>query len=145
LKQAVAPAPEAAISADPDEKSRLDKLSGGAGSLYSDVVDVVSKSAGKAEDARAKEFVAGLPSDPTLGDSMIQQDPTRALGFIGHGTAVGNVKLRAKGKITIDGIASWAAGDWYLRRVNHQIVQGVRADQQGKARGSYITRFMVTR
>jgi hypothetical protein len=145
VKQGAATAPETPISPDPDHKSRLDKLGLGMGSLYSDVVDVVSKSEGKAEDGRAKEFVAGLPSDPLLGDSTIQQDPTRSLGFIGYGTVVGNVQLRAKGKITINGIAPWAAGDWYLRRVNHQIARAGGVDKQGRARGGYITRFIVTR
>jgi hypothetical protein len=144
-KQAPAPTPEAPISADPDVKSRLDKLGTGAGSVYGDVTDVMAKSEGKAEDARAKELVAGLPSDPALGDATVQQDPTRALGFVGKGTAVGNVELRAKGKLTIKGIAPWAEGDWYVRRVNHQITTGAGADPQGKARASYITRFMVTR
>jgi hypothetical protein len=145
LKQGVAPPPEPPLSADPDEKSRLDKLGGGAGSVYSDVVDVVSKSAGKLEEARAAEFVAGLPSDPALGEAAILQDPTRALGFVGHGTVVGNINLRAKGKITIEGIAPWAKGDWYVRRVNHQVSQGSGIDQHGRARGTYRTCFVVTR
>jgi hypothetical protein len=144
-KKAAPPPPETPLAADPDEKSRLDLLGAGAGSLYSDVIDVVSKASGKVEEARAAEFVAGLPSDPDLADMAVLQDPTRALGFIGHGTVVGNVNLRAKGKITIEGIAPWAKGDWYVRRVNHQVTQGGGVDQQGRAFGTYRTRFVVTR
>jgi len=144
-KQGTVPPPEAPLSADPDEKSRLDKLGTGAGTVYSDAIDVVSKSAGQAEDARPEENVVGLPSDPDLGDLSTQQDPTRALGLLGHGTAVGNVNIRAKGKITIAGIAPWANGDWYVRRVNHQVTRGVGVDRRGNPRGTYRTRFTVTR
>lgn len=145
LKQGAPPPPEEPLAVDADTKSRLDKLGAGAGSVYSDAVDVVSKSVGTAEDARAKENVAGLPSDPALGDSTILQDPTRAFGFIGHGTTIGNVKLRAKGKMTITGIAPWAEGDWYLRRVNHRVTRGSGLDEHGKPKGTYLTRFIVTR
>jgi len=144
-KKGVAPQPEQPLSADPGEKSRLDQLGVGVGTVYSGAVEAVSKSAGKTEDARAAEFVAGLPSDPALAELAIQQDPTRALGFIGLGLAVGNVNLRAKGKITIEGIAPWAKGDWYVRRVNHRITRGHGVDKKGEAVGTYRTRFVVTR
>ena len=56
------------------------------------------------------------------------------LGLHGDGLAVGTVKLRAKGKIGIEGIANWAEGDWYVRQVNH-----IAMSQ------NYWTRFVVTR
>jgi len=143
--QGTAPPPEAPLSADPDEVSRLDLLGTGAGDVYSDALDVISKSAGQAADARPKENVVGLPSDPDLGDLATQQDPTRALGLLGYGTAVGNVNIRAKGKITIAGIAPWANGDWYVRRVNHRVTRGFGPDRRGESRGTYRTRFTVTR
>ena len=52
----------------------------------------------------------------------------------GDGLAVGTIKLRAKGKVEIAGVANWAEGDWYVRQVTHII-----ADQ------NYLTRFVVTR
>ena len=141
-KQGSPPAPEGMLAAAPDTKSRLDKLGAGLGSIYADAVDVVSKSAGQAEDARARQNLVGLPSDPVLRDYAIQQDPTRSYGFVGRGVMVGTVNLRAKGKLTITGIASWAEGDWYLRRVNHRV--GGRPDETG-TQGTYQTRFIVTR
>lgn len=144
-KKGTAPAPEAPLTVDADTKSRLDKLGGCAGSVYADALDAMAKSVGKAEEARPKENVAGLPSDPALAEAITRQDPTRALGLVGRGTVVGTVKLRAKGKVTIKGIASWAEGDWYVRKVNHRISSGSGRDEQGQPRGTYRTRFVVTR
>jgi hypothetical protein len=58
---------------------------------------------------------------------------------------VGNVKIRAKGKMTIQGLAPWANSDWYVRRVNHQVTTGAGADKKGESAGTYRTRFTVTR
>jgi hypothetical protein len=141
--QGTPPPPEAPLTVDADLKSRLDQNGGRAGSDYADAVDVVSKSAGRAEDARLQENMVGLPSDPALASELIQQDPTRAIGLVGEGTVVGNVKLRAKSKINIKGIAPWAEGDWYVRRANHRVTRG--GGSNGKASGTYLTRFIVTR
>jgi hypothetical protein len=105
----------------------------------------VSASAGKAEEARAVEDVAGAPSDPDLADWTIKQDPTRALGLVGRGIAVGSVNLRAKCKLSIEGIAPWAAGDWYVRRVNHRVTRGSGLDEHRQPKGTFHTRFVVTR
>src|SRR5574341_602046 len=43
-------------------------------------------------------YYAALASDPALAARLVKRDPTRALGLLGRGTAVGNVKIRAKGK-----------------------------------------------
>ena len=41
------------------------------------------------------------------------------LGLRGEGRAVGTVLLRAKGKVTILGLAQWAEGDWYVSKAVH--------------------------
>ncbi|WP_437594133.1 hypothetical protein [Sorangium sp. So ce1000] len=147
LKQGEAPQPEKPLTVDPDAKSVLDQKRAGAGAVLSGAVEAVSKSEGKVEDARAKQNVAGLPGDGQSAEGEIKQDPTRVLGLRGEGTAVGTVKMRAKGKVTIEGIATWAAGDWYVRRVNHVFTRVTALDRNRKPedRSTYRTRFLVTR
>ncbi|MFC9894497.1 hypothetical protein ACFVMC_12450 [Nocardia sp. NPDC127579] len=66
------------------------------------------------------------------------QDPTAALGFHGRGIALGTVALRAKSRVHISGVAPWAVGDWYVRRVGHHY----RRTGAGPA---YSTEFLATR
>jgi phage protein D len=84
----------------------------------------------------------GLPSDAALAERLVKRDRTRAMGLYGKGTAVGTVQLRAKGQVTIDGIAPWAQGDWYVARVNHIYTRVVEGNQD---RSTYETKFVVTR
>lgn len=93
-------------------------------------------------DQRAQRIDAGVPSDLKQGEQRIRQDPTRILGYQGSGTAMGTVFLRAKGSVDIQGIASTAAGRWYVKRVNH-IVQ--RATIGRETRLTYRTRLEATR
>jgi hypothetical protein len=86
--------------------------------------------------------VPALPSDPSLATAVTALDPTQVLGLRGTGRAVGTIMLRAKGKVTIEGLAPWAEGDWYVR-------QAVHTWQANTARkgdnSSYETSFTVTR
>ncbi len=43
------------------------------------------------------------------------------LGMSANGTTFGNIWLRAKSNITIDGVSERFNGDWYVSRVTHQI------------------------
>jgi hypothetical protein len=137
-QQAADPDPEDPITVDSEQKSRLDQIGDGSGDVYANAINVMSQAAGKAEDARARETLDGAPSDPDLAQQMTLQDTTRKYGLIGKGVAVGNVNFRAKSLMTINGVAPWADGDWYLRRVRHCITRG-------DARGSYRTHFVATR
>jgi hypothetical protein len=83
----------------------------------------------------------GLPSSPTGGDLAVVPDPTTAAGFRGEGSAPGTPALRAKSLVTIDGIAPWAAGDWYLACVVHSW----SADGALGRPSAYSTRFVATR
>ena len=86
--------------------------------------------------------VVGLPSDPRLAEAVTALDPTQVLGLSGTGRAVGSVKIRAKGKVTIEGIATWAEGDWYVAKAVHTW----RDTSVRQARSaSYETSFTVTR
>lgn len=91
---------------------------------------------------RPRVTTVGAPSDPGLPERAARRDPTRELGLFGRGMAVGTYKLRAKGKVTISGIAPWVDADWYLRKVIHNFT----ADRDGQVdRSTYVTRFEVTR
>lgn len=67
-------------------------------------------------------------------------DPTCTLGYHGRGIAVGDVALRAKSRVQISGIAGWAEGDWYVRRVNH-----IFSRAEGPSHTPYSCEFLVTR
>ena len=95
--------------------------------------------------------VIGLPSDPHLAEAVTVWDPTQALGLRGQGVAVGTIKLRAKGKVTIEGVAPWAEGDWYVNKAVHNwrdtTMAPLRRDRDRPPRhtATYETSFTVTR
>ncbi len=86
--------------------------------------------------------MVGLPSDPHLAEAVTALDPTQVLGLRGTGTAVGTIKLRAKGKVTIEGLAPWAEGDWYVSQAVHTWQDTSTSRQHG---ASYETSFTATR
>jgi phage protein D len=89
-----------------------------------------------------KVQAAGTTPNPDEAKAKVKPDPTRALGYKGSGVARGNVTLRAKSRVTITGVSPWAAGDWYLRKVNHKFT---RAKVQEKYLSNYSTTFEATR
>lgn len=91
---------------------------------------------------RAAKEPTGAPSDPAALEERIKQDKTRILGYFGKGTAMGTVFLRAKGPVKIDGLASWASGRWYVRRVNH-IFERTALDK--KVSVTFRSKFEATR
>ncbi len=58
-------------------------------------------------------------SDHARAEQAVLPDQTRIFGLQGKGRAVGSINLRAKGKVTVNGIAPWASGDWYAHKVVH--------------------------
>lgn len=101
-------------------------------------------------DQPAAGAAAGPVSDPVRAAQAVLPDQTRILGLLGKGRAVGTVNLRAKGKVTVNGLAPWASGDWYV----HKVVHLWRAGESGRAPsrrstrfalGTYETRFEATR
>jgi phage protein D len=89
----------------------------------------------------------GQPSDPGRAQRAVVTDPTQVLGLRGEGRAVGNIALRAKGKVEIVGLADWAEGDWYVSKAIHtwsdtRTTDDVKAKRK---RSSYETKFTATR
>lgn len=82
------------------------------------------------------------PSDKERAETLTVQDPTRILGWTGKGRAIGTVKMAAKSMVTIKGIPSWAAGDWYIGMATHSYRRLVSGDQ---TTATYETSFVVTR
>jgi phage protein D len=89
-----------------------------------------------------KVQAAGATPDPDEAKAKVKPDPTRSLGYRGSGVARGNTKLRAKSRVTITGVSPWAAGEWYLRKVNHKFT---RTKVQEKYQSNYTTTFEATR
>jgi hypothetical protein len=135
-KTADPPAPEAPLEVDPTADAELAKAA-----------DILGKAAGKPEESRPALNIVGGVSDPNKYATEVKADPTRILGFYGKGTVIGTVKLRAKGKVTIKGIAPWAEGDWYVHQVNHiyQRINVMDKKKQIKNRSTYETKISVTR
>ena len=137
-QSAPAPAPEDPLTISPG---------GSKDAQLAQAATLAASSSDKPDVARPAPIVEPLPSDTDKAKRRIQQDPTRIVGFTGDGTAVGTIKLRAKGKVTIKGIAPWAEGDWYVHKVNHlytRIVQ-TNSKQHKQDRSTYQTKFNATR
>lgn len=135
-QQATPPPPDPPLEVDPTADAQLQQAA-----------DAAAKSDGQPADGRPTPVLSGKASDPVKLGVQIQQDPTRILGFYGKGVAVGTIKLRAKGKVTIKGIAPWAEGDWYVHKVNHcyQRVIVNDAKLKEKDRSTFQSKLAVTR
>jgi phage protein D len=129
-----APASTSALSSD------LQRTGTGASAVLTSGTQAAAT--GLTSDTLVRESsVAGLPSNPALPQTATdRQDRTRVLGLLGHGLMVGSANMRAKGKVEIQGIAPWAAGDWYVRLVKHLYRAGDRPRN-----ATYQTQFEVTR
>lgn len=134
------PAPPPAVEAPLD-------VGPGASTTLSEAAGLMAKSPGQPADARPKDVVRGLPSDPERALSRIRQDPTLVLGFSGDGLCRGTIMLRAKGKVTIKGLPPWVEGDWYVHKVNHIYTRIAVPGKDTKMvdRSTYQTKFAVTR
>lgn len=132
-----APQPSSPPPSDAGHIAHVDKR-GGNTAAYRAGADVANRAAVKPEQYRHHNFMSGLPSNPNLVEEITRQDPTRILGLRGEGTAVGNVMIRAKGKIGINGLAAWVDGNWYVHKVVHTV------NLSGKEQ-SFRTKFSVSR
>jgi hypothetical protein len=137
------PATPDAIAVDPTMASRADPG-------YVGAVATAAAATETHADHVPSSTAAGLPSSPDRASQVTRRDTTAPLGFSGEGTATGTIMLRAKSLVTIQGIAPWAAGDWYVRRAVHvwrdtTPAGHVRTGPQAQPTASYETRFAVTR
>lgn len=104
-------------------------------------LQVTAEAAGQPEDQRPQRLVAGLPSDPVRAQAETTQDPSFQLGLRAIGQCVGTIMLRAKGRVNLYGVASWAEGPWYVRQVSHTVV----TSGGGSGQPGYRCRFLLTR
>jgi hypothetical protein len=134
------PATPQAPASTSELSSELDRTGTGAGAVLTSGTQAAA--GGPSSDTLVRESdVVGLPSNPALPQSATdRRDRTRVLGLRGQGLMVGSINMRAKGKVEIDGIAPWAAGDWYVRLAKHLYRAGERPEN-----ATYQTRFLVTR
>ncbi len=148
--QPTPPDPTPSPTANPNLQASLAKTSPGSASVYTSALSASSSAPGKPSDQIHTTSATGLPSDPNLPEIQGKRDPTRILGLTGDGTAVGTIKLRAKGKVQILGVPSWAEGDWYVHKAVHTYASGGPGESKsGKSadktrRGTYLTKFSVT-
>ncbi|MBE8516892.1 hypothetical protein ILP97_05070 [Amycolatopsis sp. H6(2020)] len=89
--------------------------------------------------ARVSGAAAGTAADVV---ERTMTDPTKVAGLLGTGVATGTVLMRAKARVRIGGVAPWAEGEWYLRKVNHVYR---RERTENRTRSSYFTKFTATR
>ncbi len=126
--------PDAPTTPDTNQIARLSREMGSSHVARYSAAAQLAVTGGNPATLRRPANAAGLPSNPTVLAALARPDPTRILGLRGEGIANGNIMIRAKGKIEVEGIAAWAAGDWYVKKVQHKV--------QGRA---YESHFVVTR
>jgi phage protein D len=85
----------------------------------------------------------GLPSDPAKAASLVVTDPTQVIGYRGVAKVVGHAGLRAKGRVTVNGIATWAEGDWWVKRATHTWTKA--RDARDRPTASWETELELTR
>lgn len=85
----------------------------------------------------------GLPSDPARAAAAVVTDPTRVSGLRGCAKVAGHAGLRAKGRVTVEGIAPWAEGDWWVAKARH-VWQRSRDGGRGST-ATWVTELEVTR
>ena len=89
--------------------------------------------------------IRGRSSDPARARSYVVVDPTQALGLKGEVRAVGHVELRAKGRVTLIGMAPWAEGDWWIKRVTHTFTPARPTATPPRPTATYECQLEVTR
>jgi len=134
--QAPTPAPDPPLQVSPSASATLTQAAG-----------VIAQAAGQPADSRPVNNIAAQPSDPALASTTVQRDPMRLLGMAGNGLCRGTVMLRAKGTVTIQGLPPWAAGNWYVRQVNHLFTRISAIDNNRKQvdRSTFQSKFFATR
>lgn len=121
-------------------------LGEGAARTYAASVEAALEAPERPEDLRLRRRLPPAASDPAAAEQAVQQDRTRVLGMVGHGVAMGTVRLRAKGCVTIEGMSTWSNGRWYVSRVNHVVDRAtIRLRNQDTTRHTFRSRFTATR
>ena len=61
------------------------------------------------------------------------------LGMSANGTTFGNIWLRAKSNVTVEGVSTRFAGEWYVTSVTHNIKKGEYKQNFSLAREGLIS------
>jgi phage protein D len=83
----------------------------------------------------ARPAVGAVATESGELEATADQLESRRLGMSGSGTTLGTIWLRAKSKVSITGVNSRFAGEWYVPSVTHKIDAG----------GTYRTDFKCVR
>jgi hypothetical protein len=140
-RQTAGATPEAdkALTVDQGRAGTLGKNDATARDVYESAVTAASTTP---PTPRAPVQAVGLAANRAFADAATVPDPTTVKGLEGEGRMAGDVRMRAKSKVTIDGIAQWAEGDWYVTSVVHAF----RAPgHDNGAIAPYECRFTATR
>lgn len=89
--------------------------------------------------------IRGQASDPARARSYVVVDPTQALGYRAEVRAVGHVGLRAKGRVELTGMAPWAEGHWWIKRVTHIYTPARPAAAERRPTATYECALELTR
>ncbi len=138
-RTAAAPAPAQRPALPPAHLDRARELDAGRRAAVEALVDLAATADAKL--TRPAERITGQAA--RTADELARspaEDPTCQLGFHGHGVAVGAIAMRAKSRVHISGVASWAEGDWYVRRATHVFQRSGSTPAP-----TYYTEFLVTR
>ena len=120
----------------------LDKaLVGQASSEDQDRIRTLYQSGAQKKDQLQQKLTAVRPAVGAVAvergelDATADQLESRRLGMSGSGTTIGTIWLRAKSKVTIMGVNSRFAGEWYVPSVTHKV----------DSNGGYRTDFKCVR
>jgi phage protein D len=118
------------------DANRIARLGAGAARVGT----LAAKSAGKRGSVtsswRRPPRAAGAASRPATDRAGVLGDSARRLGQTGHGRTAGNVAIRPRCRLELEGYGGRWSGTWYAARVRHVI---------DVERRSFLTSFICTR
>jgi hypothetical protein len=120
-------------SPDPD---RIARLGDGVGRVASLAARAAPRRYTLTDSWRRPPRLAGAPARSSSDPAGTRGDPSRSLGQIGRGRTSGNIWLRPRKRVTIEGYGSRWSGVWYLARTRQLL---------DLPRRSFVTTFMCTR
>jgi hypothetical protein len=118
---------------DPD---RIARLGDGVGRVATLAARAAPRHYTVTDTWRRPPRLAGAPSRPSSDQAGTFGDPSRRLGQIGRGRTAGNIWLRPRKRVKIEGYGGRWSGVWYLARTRHLL---------DLPRRSFATSFVCTR
>lgn len=118
---------------DPD---RIARLGDGVGRVASLAARAAPRHDTVTDNWRRPPRLAGTPARPASDPAGTLGDPSRRQGQIGRGRTTGNIWLRPRKRVKIEGYGGRWSGIWYLARTRHLL---------DLPRRSFTTSFVSTR